>query len=462
MVKQRLIKNLFLTLIIIFGLLNRWFGINNGYWYDEWSSFYFSNPNFNINEIYRMVLSGEGVQPLYFIITSKWNYLFGYYPEVLRYFSFIIGSLSIFLFLILLKEFSKNNYFIYFAIFLFNSNYFLIQYSQESRHYSLSLFFSLLNLIFFFRFLKKKKYFFFYVLSSLLSISTNIFFILIVFSQLIFLLSKKNKNIIYYICIIIILILSTAANYQYVNSVLENTSAFSIQKTINFNFLIGFYFNIYFGSIFLGGLTLVIILLSLKNIKKIIYNNFLFCIISIVITYSLPVIYSLLKDPILRPRYIIFIIPIIILYFAYTVTQIDKKFIKTSIVTFFVLLSIVLLFYSRPIIYKPDTTTALNIIAQSGTKSIYVEKIGEKDYFYNYLINLYLAKKLQIVYINKDKIKNEKFFWTICLNNPRFGNNSKIDNQNCFLNPYHKSHKISKLERVPDYILVLFEKKTFE
>jgi hypothetical protein len=273
------------------------------------------------------------------------------------------------------------------------------------------------------------------------------------------LLSKKNKNIIYYICIIIVLILSTAANYQYVNSVLEKTSALSIQKTINFNFLIGFYFNIYFGSVFLGGLTLVIILLSLKNIKKIIFNNFLFCIISIVITYSLPVIYSILKNPILRPRYIIFIIPIIILYFAYTVTQIDKKFIKASIVTFFVLLSIVLLFYSRPIIYKPDTTTALNIIAQSGTKSIYVKKIEEKEYFYNYLINLYLAKKLQIVYINEDKIKNEKFFWEICLNNPRFESNSKIDNQNCFLNPYYKSHKISKLERVPDYILVLFEKR---
>jgi uncharacterized membrane protein len=456
---QRLTKNLFLTLIIIFGLSIRWFGINNGYWFDEWSSFYYSNPNLSINQIYSMVLSNEGAQPLYFIIASKWNYLFGYYPEVLRYFSFIIGILSIFLFLILLKEFSKDNYFIFFAIFLFSSNYFLIQFSQESRYYSLSLFFSLLNLIFFFRFLKKKKYFFFYILSSLLSILTNIFFVLIVFSQFFFLLSKKKKNIIYYVSIIIILILSAVANYQYVNSVLDKTLVFNIQKTINFNFLIGFYFNIYFGSVFLGGLIIVMILLSLRNIKIIINNNFLFCIISIIITYSLPAIYSLLKNPILRPRYIIFIVPIIILYFAYTVSQIDKKFIKKSIVTFFVLLSIVILIYSGPIIYKPETTTALNIIAQSGNKYIYAKKIGEKDYFYNYLTNLYLAKKLQIVFINKDKIQNKKFFWEICLNNPRFENNYKTDNQNCFLNAHSKSHKISKSERVPDYILVLFEKK---
>jgi uncharacterized membrane protein len=97
---QRLTKNLFLTIIIIFGLSIRWFGINNGYWFDEWSSFYYSNPNLNINQIYSMVLTNEGAQPLYFIITSKWNYLFGYYPEVLRYFSFITGGLSIFLFFI--------------------------------------------------------------------------------------------------------------------------------------------------------------------------------------------------------------------------------------------------------------------------------------------------------------------------------------------------------------------------
>lgn len=118
--------------------------------------------------------------------------------------------------------------------------------------------------------------------------------------------------------------------------------------------------------------------------------------------------------------------------------------------------------YSGPIIYKPETTTALNIIAQSGNKYIYAKKIGEKDYFYNYLTNLYLAKKLQIVFINKDKIQNKKFFWEICLNNPRFENNYKTDNQNCFLNAHSKSHKISKSERVPDYILVLFEKKKFE
>ena len=149
-IRNFLNKNLILICIILCGILLRWNGINNGYWHDELSSFYYSNPNFSINQIYNAVILEEGAQPLYFIIASKWNYLFGYSPETLRYFSLLSGCLSIFLFLILLKEFYQNNIFIFFAIFLFSSNYFLIQYSQESRFYSLSLLLSILNLIFFF------------------------------------------------------------------------------------------------------------------------------------------------------------------------------------------------------------------------------------------------------------------------------------------------------------------------
>jgi len=146
---ETLIKNKFLIFFVILGCILRWIGIDNGYWYDEWSSFYYSNPSLTIKQIFNNVIAEEGAQPLYFIIASKWNYLFSYTPETLRYLSFFIGSASIILFIILLKEFSKNNNFIYFATFLFSSNYFLIQFSQESRYYSLSVFFSILNLIFF-------------------------------------------------------------------------------------------------------------------------------------------------------------------------------------------------------------------------------------------------------------------------------------------------------------------------
>jgi uncharacterized membrane protein len=450
-------KNSFLTLVIICGFLFRWSGIDNGYWYDEWSSFYYSNPNLNINQIYNKVLLEEGAQPLYFIITSKWNYLFGYSPEVLRYFSFTCGFLSIFLFLILLKEFSKNNTFIYIAVFLFSSNYFLVQFSQESRFYSLSLLFSILNLIIFFRFLKKKKYSYYYILSALLSLLTNIFFILIVFSQLVFLLINKNRKFIYYISIIVIFFLYCIIDYQYINYIFKKSLTFNIQNTINYQFLIGFYFNIFFGSIFFGGIILIFCFFYLKNIKKIINNNILFCIISIIITYSLPTIYSLVKNPVLRPRYIIFIVPIIIIYFSYIISTFNKK-IKNTVIVFITLFSTIIFFYSKPIIFKPDTNAALKIIGESKNKFLFIKKKNDNDYFYNYLTNLSLAKKLDIIFIGDNEILNKKFFWGICLNNPRFQTNYKVDDKNCFLNSHSKSHKISKIIRVPDYIMVLYKK----
>ena len=450
-------KNLFLTLIIIIGFLFRWSGIDNGYWYDEWSSFYYSNPNLNINQIYTKVLLEEGAQPLYFIISSKWNYIFGYSPEALRYFSFTCGFLSIFLFLILLKEFRKNNTFIYIAVFLFSSNYFLVQFSQESRFYSLSLLFSILNLIFFFRFLKKKKYSYYYILSAILSLLTNIFFALIIFSQLIFLLINKNRKFIYYISIIVLFFLYCIIDFQYINSIFKKSLTFNIQNTINYQFLIGYYFNIFFGSFFLGGLILIFCFFYLKNVKKIINNNVLFCIISIIITYSLPTIYSLVKNPVLRPRYIIFIVPIIIIYFSYIISTLDKKKIKNSIIVFITLFSMIIFFYSKPLIFKPDTKAALVVINESKNKFLFIEN-SKKNYFNNYLLNSSLAKKLRINYINNYEIPNKDFFWEVCLNNPRFATNSKIDNKYCFLNPHYKSHQIFKIIRVPDYILILYKK----
>jgi uncharacterized membrane protein len=192
MLSKTLNKNKFFILFVIYGCIFRWTGISNGYWYDEWSSFYYSNPSLTISQIFNAVILEEGAQPFYFIIASKWNYLFSYSPETLRYLSIFFGSLSIIFFIILLKEFSKNKSFLYFATFLFSSNYFLIEFSKESRFYAMSVFFSILNIILFFRFLKKRKYIYYYIFFSILSLLTNIFVILLIFSQLIFFIIKKS------------------------------------------------------------------------------------------------------------------------------------------------------------------------------------------------------------------------------------------------------------------------------
>ena len=154
-------EKLILSLILLLGFFLRARGINHGGWYDEWSSFFYANPDYSFKNLYHTAVQHEGSQPLYLLILSLWNNIFGYTPESSRLFSIFIGIISIILFYYFVLIVNKRNLiFKILSIFLFSTNFFLIEYSQETRFYSLSVFASLLSLIFFFKFLKSKKYFF--------------------------------------------------------------------------------------------------------------------------------------------------------------------------------------------------------------------------------------------------------------------------------------------------------------
>ncbi len=284
---------------------------------------------------------------------------------------------------------------------------------------------------------------------------TNIFSILLICSQLFFLVIKKK---IYSIFAIISILFWYIIDYKYISTIFEKSSkVFNISETINLHFLVGYYFNIYFGGVILGGLILAFCLFYLKNIKKIINDNILFCIASIFITYFVPVIYSVIKNPILRPRYIIFIVPIIIIYFCYIIFKLKKKFFQKILIFIVIVGTLINFFQFKPIIPKPDTKAAIKLIANSNNSFLLIK--SDNNLFYNYFVNLSLAKKKKLIFINKNQILDKNFFWSICLNNPRFATNDRTDDKNCVLNPYYKSHTILEITRVPDYILTLYKKK---
>ena len=136
--------------------------------------------------------------------------------------------------------------------------------------------------------------------------------------------------------------------------------------------------------------------------------------------------------------------------------KVEKKFIKNVVIFFVMSYSLINIFQSKPIIFKPDTEAALKLISNSDNKFLLIK--SENDLFYNYLINLYLIKKKNINLINNNQILKTNFFWSICLNNPRCATNIRTDDKNCLLNPYYKSHKILEIKRVSDYMLILYKK----
>ena len=69
--------------------------------------------------------------------------------------------------------------------------------------------------------------------------------------------------------------------------------------------------------------------------------------------------------------------------------------------------SLINIFQSKPIIFKPDTEAALKLISNSDNKFLLIK--SENDLFYNYLNNLYLIKKKNIKLINNNQIIKTNF-----------------------------------------------------
>ena len=152
-------ENLIIVFFTSFSFFLIYKDFYNGFWFDEWSSFYYSNPN-NLNLDRKL---NDGASEYYFIILTLWNKLFGYYPESVRMFSSAFGLLSFVIFFKLAKEIEQKNSFLILTSSLFVTNFFFLYYSVEARWYTFSLFLSLLSVFFFFKSQKKKFFLFFFV-----------------------------------------------------------------------------------------------------------------------------------------------------------------------------------------------------------------------------------------------------------------------------------------------------------
>ena len=191
-------KKIFIVTLIFYLFFLKFNNISDGFWYDEWHTFYYSNPTFiekgNLIELVRNSVA----PPLYFILNSIVYKIFGYEPEIGRNFSFFFNILSfVTLYLILKNNFSKKKQ--YFVLSGYLLNYSIIIYSYELRFYSFNTFILLINIFFFFKIVDclNKKNIIIYFVTSLICLSSNYFLLPIILFQFMYLLFLK-KNLIYF------------------------------------------------------------------------------------------------------------------------------------------------------------------------------------------------------------------------------------------------------------------------
>ena len=461
-VNNKLMQFCIFSIILITGYLFRFYNINfDDLWIDEIATFWISDPKLSLEESHTNHKSLEQIPFLFNFIVKIFYKTFGYKIEISRYLPFLFSFFSILTVSYISKLISKNYGFI-FTSFLISYNIFLIGYSQELRVYSALFFFNSISIIFFLKCFSKYKIFnliFFNIFTSI-SILLHPFSIILLMSYLTVLIFFKNVTYrAMKLSLVVLIIFSIVFYYHFINASPSVAPSWILQPDLKF--FTNFYFSKFFGSRLIGMIHLLILFyLIVKYFKQIIFDKkLLLFLILLIYSYLFPLLYGYLFEPILIPRYIIFVlIPIIVLmtHFIY-----ELKKIKKNILIFLVFLitignllteQTVKQLYQERAIYKPEFNKALLIIEDSKYKnfSIKVDK-GVKEFsattwesaVKHYLVFLISKNNLDIIYRNMNEVADEHT-WIFCIHD--------LNQNKCKTPVNFKSEKVVKLNRL-DLIL---------
>ena len=232
--------------------------------------------------------------------------------------------------------------------------------------------------------------------------------------------------------------------------------------TLYSSFFYNYHFRTFFGSPILGGVYLITFsLLLIKNLKKIIFSNekenlIIYIILS---SYFLTLAYTLLKVPIMSPKYVIFILPLIITWICIELDKIDKNNIVKIFLIFLTVLFCILEINNSPI-KRPPTKEALEIIKKDNSR--YITTV-ESPVFNNYLTTKRIFVEENFILLDEKSNYSDitKSFWFMCLNNARFsvGEKSNLEDQKkCKnFNANNGNFKKTKEIKINDFILKKFE-----
>ncbi len=451
--------------LILLGFFFRYYYSNyENYWFDEQLSFFVANPELSFQETLTRSYNTDLSPVLYNLILKYYFILFSYSPDLGRYLSIITGVLGVIFLSLISFDISKHKS-VMLVLFLATFNIYLITYSAETRPYAMIFFLSSLNIFLFFKcFISKSKNFpliIAFLIVSILTLLSHPFTILIIFSQIIFIilnnLKNKNFNISAYLFYTLVLTFYIILGYENLKIALSFRPPEFFIKNPDISFYTNLYFSRFFGSKTMGIIYLLIFLfLLIKNFKIIIKNNFYF-FLSILFFSSLlvPILYGYIFNPILKDRYIIFILVPIILLISNLIYDLKNIRLRKFLIFTIIISTVTNQFfefhnksYEKPNYNKiinelnKDTTIYISVIAMDKIHP-FMTDVKKKDPYRerhiveNYIVNLdRLNKKFKIV--EQDNISEEiDRLWLICQvpivdnceKNIRLNKNFKVENR---------------------------------
>jgi len=441
-------------------------------WHDEWHTIYVAKPDISTAETLERYYGNKGsggfliefYPHIYIFILKYFFVIFGYIDANGRWLSLVAGTLSVPLTIYLLNIFLdiKKTFFLGVVI---TFNLFLIWQSLEIRAHSILVFTSIINIILFYKLLNNKNYFNITIygivsifLLSLWPISGAIFF-----GKTIYIIKKLIIDKVFekkiFLLFTFILFAYIILNVDYLKLNLARDFHYT---SLYSSFFYNYHFRTFFGSPILGGVYLIIFsLLLIKNLKKIIFLNekenlIIYIILS---SYLLTLAYTLLRASIMSPKYVIFILPLIITWICIEIEKIDKNKIIKIFLIFLTVLFCKLEINNYPI-KRPPANEALKIIKKDNSK--YITTI-EGAVFNNYLTTkkIFVEENLVLLDENAKYPKHIKSFWFICVNNARYAvgekSNMNVEKKCKNFNTNNDNFKKIKEIKINDFILKKFE-----
>ena len=418
--------SVFLSILVFFTFSIPQINLEN-LWFDELMTFWITNPEINNYETFKKIIKYENTPPLYYFILKFYFKIFSYDYQLVRIPNIIFHVFSIFVFYSILIKISKDKFFVYLGMILFASNYFLISYTQEARVF---IFFCLTSLCFLNSYFKireidiefKNLDLLFLFIFSLILINSFIFsFILIgTFFFYEFLFEKKNKK--YFAIngvVFLSILISIFFNIEFYKSILSFEANSINNQSINF-YIFNYFFKQFFGSKIMGYLFIFFFLISIFYLVKNKINNkkLSFLLLVIFFSYLVPIVYGYIFSPVLNDKYIIYVIPIILIFISYMISKINNFKLKISIFLFLICMSFAnqILKNLKKEIDKPEFVKILNEINFDNESNVYISSfMDNNNNLYNELVDNYLyqiIKKNNLILTKK--INDNKKFWVIC------------------------------------------------
>ena len=382
----------------------------------------------------------------FYVILNLWSKLFGASIFSLRFFSVLVGIISVGLIYLLGKELFSEDVGLYSAFFL-SISLFDVIYSQEARVYSFFSTLTILSILMFVKLVKKElldkkngennlfdnnnTYFIWLFLTNFLLNSIHYFSWLIICCETIIFIYLFRKDIYNLKKWFFYIGLTFISSIPFVISMLENFSKINLKLVGVFSVMWGFplfvsklglFLLFIMGILFVLAIYLIvkkhqIILDFYENIKK---KHLVFLLIGIILYHLLIFIFVRdLYSPFFLTRFSLFCLPFLFILFGKILVDFKLKKLKA----FSIVLILILALTSLAVYYnettKEEWAGVAQLIANDSNEDVVFFDIGSATVPFSY----YFDGKNQLTSLSKenkddfDLLKNQDNFWLVLSHN---------------------------------------------